>query len=97
MNKKIKLEAEVIAAIESGKKINAIKQVHALRGLDLKEAKRLVELYISQNYPPDSSSSVSPVLSNSSPVTRIGSNNGLIFLAILGIAVASYFLYQYFS
>ncbi len=41
----IELEPEVIAAIESGKKVDAIKKLREVRGLGLKEAKELVDLY----------------------------------------------------
>lgn len=45
----IELEPEVVAAIRSGRKIEAIKKLREVRGLGLKEAKDLVDLYCSQN------------------------------------------------
>lgn len=48
-NTKIELEAEVIAHLHSGRKVAAIKAVRTLRGIGLKDAKRLVELYAEQN------------------------------------------------
>ena len=49
MDPMIELEPEVVAAIRSGRKIEAIKKLREVRGLGLKEAKDLVDLYCSQN------------------------------------------------
>lgn len=49
MDPMIELEPEVVAAIRSGHKIEAIKKLREVRGLGLKEAKDLVDLYCSQN------------------------------------------------
>ena len=83
MNENLELEPEVVEAIISGQKINAIKQLRELRGIDLKEAKELVDLYASQHKirPPS--------------VKKVNSNNGLIVSVI--IAVLAYFFYQNFS
>ncbi|WP_341501258.1 ribosomal protein L7/L12 [Gallaecimonas sp. GXIMD4217] len=43
------MEAEVVRAIKSGRKVEAIKTLRRLRGIGLKEAKELVELYARQN------------------------------------------------
>lgn len=40
------LPTEALAALQAGNKIEAIKQVRAARGLDLKEAKDLVDRYV---------------------------------------------------
>jgi len=77
------LEPEVIEAIQSGRKIDAIKKLRELRGTDLKEAKGLVDSYCKDN------------VIKSPSVEKVSSNNGLIFLIFLGIA--AYFLYQYFA
>src|SRR5207247_788457 len=40
------LPADVVAAIQQGDKIDAIKRLRAVRGLDLKEAKDIVDAYV---------------------------------------------------
>ena len=49
MNDKVSLEAEVVSALESGRKIDAIKKLREIRGIGLKESKNLVDLYSAQN------------------------------------------------
>jgi ribosomal protein L7/L12 len=49
MSDKVTLETEVVNALQSGRKIEAIKQLRAIRGIGLKDAKELVDLYSSQN------------------------------------------------
>ena len=83
MNTKIELEPEVIASITSGRKIDAIKKLRELRGLGLKEAKELVDLYASENNIATPS------------VEKVNSGGGFIFLIILG--VAGYFIFEHFS
>ncbi len=43
------LDDEAIAALEAGQKIQAIKLVRAKQGIGLKEAKRIVDAYISDH------------------------------------------------
>jgi hypothetical protein len=77
----IELEQEVIAAIESGQKIDAIKSLRRLRRIGLKEAKELVDLYCSQN-------SISTF-----PVQKEKSGSGFILLIIL--CIVGYGIYHY--
>ncbi len=77
------LEPEVVQAIQSGRKIDAIKKLRALRGIGLKEAKELVDLYAAQHNITDPS------------VQKVNAGNGFVLLVVLG--VAGYFLYKYFS
>ena len=79
----VELENEVIEALGRGRKIEAIKKLRALRGIGLKEAKQLVELYAVQN----KLSCIPPVKAKSS--------NSLLILIIL--AIGCYFFYQQFS
>ncbi|NRB36875.1 MAG: ribosomal protein L7/L12 [Pseudomonadales bacterium] len=87
MNSMIELEAEVIAAIESGKKIDAIKKLREIRGLGLKEAKELVDLYSSQNRTQDSSSTSSHPDASSGAGAKIG------FIMVFG--AICYFVYKF--
>lgn len=77
------LEPEVVQALQSGRKIEAIKKLRALRGIGLKEAKELVDLYAAQHNITDPS------------VQKVNAGNGIVLLVVLG--VAGYFLYKYFS
>ena len=77
------LEPEVVAAIQNGQKIAAIKKLRELRGLGLKEAKEMVDSYCSKNNIATPS------------VQKLNSGNGLILLILIG--VAGYFLYQFFG
>ena len=77
----IELEQEVIAAIESGQKIDAIKSLRRLRRIGLKEAKELVDLYCSQNSIP------------TFPVQKEKSGSGFILLIIL--CIVGYGIYHY--
>ncbi|WP_283630464.1 ribosomal protein L7/L12 [Shewanella baltica] len=79
MDPMIELEPEVVAAIRSGHKIEAIKKLREVRGLGLKEAKDLVDLYCSQN--------------NIESVSTSGSTASL-GLVIL-ISVIGFLLYQF--
>ncbi len=71
------LESEVIAAIESGNKVVAIKKLREIRGLGLKESKELIDLYSAQNKHTNPSASSHP-----------GANSGLgakiVFIMMLG-------------
>ncbi len=81
MNSDTKLEAEVIDEIHNGGKISAIKMLRKLRGIGLKEAKELVDLYISNNS------------NNNQVIRRSSSGGGILFLIIIG--VVCYILYKY--
>ncbi|MGE6451255.1 ribosomal protein L7/L12 [Shewanella baltica] len=83
MDPMIELEPEVVAAIRSGHKIEAIKKLREVRGLGLKEAKDLVDLYCSQN----NIESVSTSVSTSGSTASLG-------LVIL-ISVIGFLLYQF--
>jgi ribosomal protein L7/L12 len=81
MSDNIELEPEVLAAINSGRKIEAIKELRSLRGIGLKEAKGLVEAYSEIHSPKDAS------------VEKVRSSNGVIGLIIFGVAF--YLLYNF--
>jgi len=67
------LEPEVLKALNSGRKIEAIKTLRALRGIGLKEAKELVDAYSDQHNLTDSS------------VQKVSSNNGIVAVIFLGV------------
>lgn len=71
----IELEAEVITAIENGKKVDAIKKLREIRGIGLKESKELVDLYSVQNKPKNSSPN-----SHSKTNSKLGAKIGFIIL-----------------
>lgn len=85
MNSVIELEPEVIAAIEDGNKIIAIKKLRALRGLGLKESKELIDLYLDQNRSKNSSKSSHP---------DVRSELGLKIGFIGVFSAACYFVYK---
>lgn len=73
------LPAEVIAALERGQKIEAIKLLRELKGIGLKEAKEAVDDYTSERQP------------GSVPVVQSGGHGGIFWLLgllVLGVAVA---------
>jgi len=72
------LEADVIAELNNGRKIEAIKKLRALRNIGLKEAKELVDNYVSLH----------PELDLT--VQRSGSSG---FIVLIILAVAGYFFY----
>lgn len=80
----MELPEDVLAAIHAGRKIDAIKLLREHRGIGLKEAKQVIEIYIAQN----------PELA------RAGSSSAGIGLARLVlpavIALLFYGLYAYF-
>lgn len=76
------LESEVVVAIQKGRKIDAIKKLRELRGIDLKEAKQLVEAYCGEN-------------NISSPASKSGSSGWLIPLVLFGLM--AYVFYRYFG
>ena len=85
MNAEIELPADVIAEIQAGRKITAIKLLRAHQGIDLKEAKGLVDAYIDKH--------------RSSPrsgAQQAESSFGRIVLLILGVGLI-YGLYRHFT
>jgi len=83
---KIELEPEVIAAIESGKKVVAIKKLRKIRDLGLKESKELIDLYSAQNKSENSSTSSHPDASS-------GSGAKIGFIMVFG--AICYFVYKF--
>jgi ribosomal protein L7/L12 len=83
MNSTVELEPEVIADIQSGKKVSAIKTLRRLRGIGLKEAKEMVELYVTEN----------KIEGQASAGADSGSSSKVFFLIVL--AGVSYFLYKF--
>ncbi len=81
MNSNIELEAEVIEEIRNGRKVSAIKKLRELRGIDLKEAKELVDLYNSKNN------------INHQVVRKPSSGGGIMLLIFFG--VVCYMLYKF--
>lgn len=49
MNEEKELSPEVVEALHSGRKIEAIKMLRAQRGLDLAEAREQVDLYVTEH------------------------------------------------
>lgn len=76
------LESKVIVAIQKGRKIEAIKKLRELHGIELKEAKQLVEAYCDEN-------NISPRPSKS------GSSGWIIPLILFGLM--AYVFYRYFG
>ena len=76
------LEPEVLAALDKGRKIEAIKQLREHRGIGLKEAKQIIDDYSAAHPSPNTS------------VQRNNSASGLVKLVILAIVV--YFIYLQF-
>jgi len=72
------LEPDVIAELNNGRKIAAIKKLRALRNIGLKEAKELVDNYVSLH----------PELDVT--VQRAGGSGFIVFIIL---AVAAYFFY----
>lgn len=81
MSETSELEPEVLKALNSGRKIDAIKTLRSLRGIGLKEAKELVDAYSDQHNLTDSS------------VQKVGSNNGVVAVIFLG--VVGYLIYHF--
>lgn len=75
------LEPEVIAFLEEGRKIEAIKKLRELRRIGLKEAKDIVDDYCSGHDTQHSS------------VQKVASGNGLVLILVLGIV--GYLIYLY--
>lgn len=72
------LEPDVIAELNNGRKIAAIKKLRALRNIGLKEAKELIDNYVSLH----------PELDVT--VQRTGGSGFIVFIIL---AVAAYFFY----
>ncbi|QSX38778.1 ribosomal protein L7/L12 [Shewanella sedimentimangrovi] len=75
------MEPEVVQAIKSGRKIEAIKRLRELRGIGLKEAKEQVERYARDNrieIPTDS-------------------NGSMVFLLLVILVLLGYFAFRYLS
>lgn len=72
------LEPDVIAELNNGRKIEAIKKLRASRNIGLKEAKELVDNYVSLH----------PELDVT--VQRTGGSGFIVFIIL---AVAAYFFY----
>jgi hypothetical protein len=85
MNSEAELPDDVIAELEANRKITAIKLLRTHLGIDLKEAKELVDAYVEQN-----PSSSSPQM----PTTDTGI--GRIVLLIIGVSLI-YGIYKFFT
>jgi len=85
MNAENELPSEIIAELDAGRKVAAIKKLRAMQGLDLTEAKRLVDLHLQQH---ESTSSLKP------PKAETGI--GRIVLLAIGVAVI-FAIYKYFE
>lgn len=83
------LEAEVIAEIEMGKKVTAIKMLRELRGIGLKEAKDIVDSYARANQ--------GSVASPNGSIEMVESSSG--FGAKIGLTIVfgliCYFIYNF--
>lgn len=82
MDSIIELEPDVIAELKRGNKVSAIKTLRRLRGIGLKEAKEMVELYASQH----------DIVSQSSVKSSSGSSPKFGLLLVL--AGISYIIYK---
>ena len=78
------LPEDVLAAVHAGRKIDGIKLLRGHRGIGLKEAKQIIEIYIAQN----------PDLMTVNP-SREGVGLARIVLPA-AIALLCYGLYNYF-
>lgn len=81
MYNETELEQDVVEALISGRKINAIKRLREHRNIGLKQAKETIERYIRDN----------PEVALRMKKTNSG--NGLTLLIV--IAVAGYLIYKY--
>ncbi len=75
---------QVIAAAQANRKVEAIKPLRQHRGIDLKEAKTLVDIYLAEN----------PQLTRERPQQQASGLGRLVLTGI--IAVLAYGLYDYF-
>jgi hypothetical protein len=85
MNTEIELPADVVAEIQASRKVTAIKLLRAHQGIGLKEAKELVDDYMTKH--------------PSSPRSGVQESEGglgRILLLILGVGLI-YGIYMYFT
>jgi len=75
------LSARAVAALQAGRKIEAIKILRAETGIGLKEAKEKVEAYVAQN----------PELQEQFNSQASGGTVGWLFMLIVAIAAIVYF------
>lgn len=85
MNTETELPADVIAELEANRKISALKLLRSHRGIDLKEAKNMIDAYIDQN----------PSLS-SHHLPESDSGIGRIVILVIGVGVI-YGIYKFFT
>lgn len=85
MNSEVELPDDVIAELEANRKITAIKLLRTHLGIDLKEARELVDAYVEQN--PSGSSHHMP---------ETDSGMGRIVILVIGVSVI-YGIYKFFS
>lgn len=85
MNTEIELPADVVAEIESNRKVNAIKLLRSHQGIGLKEAKDIVDAYMEKH--PSSARLRAP---------ESEGGVGRILILIIGVVVI-YGVYKYFS
>ena len=85
MNTDKELPSEVVAELDAGRKIAAIKKLRTMRGLELTEAKRLVDLHLQQH---EGTSGPKP------PQAETGI--GRMLLLAIGVAVI-FAIYKYFG
>lgn len=85
MNEEIELPEDVVAELEANRKLSAIKLLRTRQGIDLKEAKELVEAYIKQHPP---TATLKPPESES--------GIGRIIILVIGVAVI-YGIYKFFT
>lgn len=83
MSTETELPEGVVAELEAGRKVSAIKKLRSERGIGLKEAKDLVDGYIKKN--PTSSSLEPP---------RAETGIGRIVILVIGVVVI-YAIYTY--
>lgn len=85
MNTESELPPEVIAELEAGRKVAAIKKLRAIRGAELVEAKRLVDDYLQEH--PDGSRLKPP---------RTETGIGRIILLVIGVGII-FAIYRHFG
>ncbi len=83
MQEEPQLPGDVVAAIEAGRKIDAIRLLREAEGLDLAEAKRLVDLYAAKN----------PNLLTGSELKDEGSGGKLLFA--VAVVIGSWLIWRY--
>lgn len=85
MNAEVELPDDVIAELKANRKVNAIKLLRTHQGIDLKEAKDLVDVYVEQH----------PTIADHQPP---GSDSGIGRIVVLIIGVCVIFgIYKYFT